>query len=140
MRLYGVALRGLLAVIPFVATGQSKSELLGVWRTQEEGHPSVILHVSDEGGSLVGAIEFYMTRRDPGKEAVVTAGIPNPILLPKVDANVLTFEVSHRLAHPPRTLHDPPVIFHLKVMAPNKAVLTRGEDTKTLEMVRDAYR
>ena len=67
------------------------SRLTGVWRGQMDGMPAVTLVVTDEGGELQGAILFYL------------------------------IEVSHRGAHPPGSLSDPPVSFRLTLTGPNQA-------------------
>jgi hypothetical protein len=86
---------------------------------------------------VTGAVLFYLIRRDPGKQPTPSPGLPEPLLNPKIEGNTLDFSVSHRRAHPPRTLSDSPVHFRLRVTAPNRAELTRGEDEEKLELVKD---
>ena len=139
MRCCIALLGGLLALVS-VAGGKQPSDtpdFFGIWRANEGTLPSVVLHVTNEGGTLAGAIMFYLIRREAGKEPTASPGIPEPLLHPKIDGNNLSFEVSHRLAHPPRTLSDLPVKFHLKFAGPNRAELTREEDNETIEMARD---
>jgi hypothetical protein len=100
----------------------------------------VTLQITDENGTLAGAIVFYLIRRDPGQEATSSPGPPGPLFHLKIDGNTATFEVSHRLAHPPRTLSDPPVHFQLKLTGPDRAELIRSGDSKAVEMRRDKYR
>ena len=98
------------------------SRLTGVWRGQMDGMPAMTLVVTDEGGELQGAILFYLIRHDkPGEPPTATPGIPEPIFHPVFDGRTLAFEVSHRRAHPPRTLFDPPVSFRLTLTGPNQA-------------------
>ena len=52
-----------------------------------------------------------------------TPGIPEPLFNPKLEGQSLVFEVSHRRAHPPGTLSDPPVHFRLKLLDHDKAEL-----------------
>ena len=73
----------------------------GVWRCDMNGLPAVTLTVTNEGGKLTGAVLFYLHRREPGKAETATAGVPEPLFHPKFDGNTLTFQVSHRRAHPP---------------------------------------
>jgi hypothetical protein len=107
--------------------------ILGVWRAEADGLPFITLTITDEGGSLSGAILFYMHRRDEGKPIASTPGIPEPLLNPSFDGKILTFQVSHRHAHPPRTLSDPPVTFRLKLTGTNTAGLFMGELTNQSE-------
>jgi hypothetical protein len=52
----------------------------------------------------------------------------------------LYFQVSHRRAHPPGSLHDPPVKFHLKPTGPNQAVLqNEDEGAPVVLMKRSDY-
>ena len=93
----------------------------GVWRCDMHGLPAMTLTVTDEGGSLTGAVLFYLHRREPGKAETATPGVPEPLFNPKFDGNTLTFQVSHRRAHPPGSLNDEPVKFALKLDEAGKA-------------------
>jgi len=44
-----------------------------------------------------------------------TPGDPEPLLNPKFDGQTLTFQVSHKNAHPPDSSNDTPVKFHLSL-------------------------
>ncbi len=127
------------------APGQpvNTASILGVWRCQMEGLPAVTLTVTGEGGSLAGAVLFYLHRRDPGQSVTATPGVPEPLFHPRFDGNTLTFEVSHRRAHPPRTLNDPPVSFRLKLIAADKAELVneneRDPNAPVFVLVRSEY-
>jgi hypothetical protein len=85
-----------------------------------EGLPAVTLTLTDEGGSLTGAVLFYLHRREPGQPVTATPGVPEPLFNPRFDGKTLTFQVSHRRAHPPGTLHDGPVSFQLKLSGADK--------------------
>lgn len=87
--------------------------MVGVWRAQQDGLPWVSLNVTDEGGALQGAILFYLHRRDDAGKVAASPGTPEPLLHPRFDGRTLTFDVSHRRAHPPGSLKDPPVHFRL---------------------------
>lgn len=135
---------GLLLVLASALAGAppENTAIVGVWRGTMDGLPVMTLTVTDEGGSLSGAILFYMIRREEGKPPTSSAGIPEPLLHPKFDGKDLTFQVSHRRAHPPRTLNDPPVSFRLRVTGPERGALTQGEKPPSdsgLPMVRDKY-
>lgn len=119
--------------------------ILGVWRAEADGLPFVTLTIADEGGSLSGAVLFYLHRRDGGKPVAASPGIPEPLLNPSFDGKILTFQISHRRAHPPRTLSDPPVTFRLELTGTNTAALSMGESTNKdnsstgFPMVRTEY-
>jgi hypothetical protein len=92
----------------------------GVWRAQMDGLPAITLTITDESGSLSGAVLFYLHRRDEGRPVTATPGVPEPLFSPKFDGKILTFQVSHRRAHPPDSLQDAPVSFRLKLTGPDK--------------------
>ncbi|MGA7858071.1 MAG: hypothetical protein WCA11_09110, partial [Terracidiphilus sp.] len=123
--------------------------ILGAWRAQMDGLPFITLTLTNENGSLQGAVLFYLHKREAvGQPWTSTPGSPGPIFNPKFDGETLTFQVSHRGAHPPRTLKDAPVTFRMKLTGANKAglinvteaSLTGESDTGPgLEMVRSEF-
>jgi hypothetical protein len=117
--------------------------VLGIWRCQMEGLPAVTLTMTNEGGTLTGAVLFYLHRRDPGQSVTATPGVPEPLFNPTFDGKTLTFQVSHRRAHPPGSLEDAPVTFQLKLDGTDKAELVNetANDPNAPEyvLVRSAY-
>lgn len=105
-----------------------------------DGLPVVTLTITNETGTLSGAVLFYLHRRDEGKPVTSTPGIPEPLFNLKFEGQILTFQVSHRRAHPPRTLSDPPVTFRLKLIGADKSGLINENETgPELTMVRTDY-
>ncbi len=121
----------LLALLPPAVWAQantpsqaaSEALILGIWRCEMEGLPAVTLTVTNEGGSLTGAVLFYLHRREPSQPVTATPGVPEPLFNVHFDGHTLTFDVSHRRAHPPRTLNDPPVVFELRLDGAERAQL-----------------
>jgi hypothetical protein len=121
--------------------------LVGIWRGQMDNMPEVVLTITDEGGKLSGAVLFFLhvraTVNDPWTSKAADAA--EPIINPVFDGKTLRFMVSHKHAHPPRTLNDPPSQFHLTLMGPDKAGLvneTEGGSPDAgagLPMVRSDY-
>jgi hypothetical protein len=104
------------------------------------GLPVVTLTVTNEGGRLTGAALFYLFRRDEKGAASSSPGIPEPLLNPTFDGKVLTFQVSHRRAHPPRTLTDPPMNFRLTLTGTNKGeFVNKGKNSPPIQLVRSDY-
>ncbi|MFZ0395445.1 MAG: hypothetical protein WCF17_20425 [Terracidiphilus sp.] len=114
--------------------------ITGVWRGDMNGLPAVVMVVSDEGGQLTGAALFYLQiRKNASSPTTSTAGIAEPMLQPTFDGTTLRFAVSHRRAHPPHTLNDPPMPFHLKLIGPDKAELQNEREGPPLVVTRSAY-
>jgi len=126
---------------PAAASSVSASPITGVWKCEMDGLPAVTLVVSDEGGSLTGAVLFYFHMRKTVNDPYTsTPGLPEPMFNLHLDGNTLAFQVSHRRAHPPRTLNDPPVPFHLTVTGPNQgALVNENEKGPGCALVRSGY-
>jgi hypothetical protein len=112
---------------PADPTNTPDAAITGIWRCQMEGLPAVTLTVTHEGGSLTGAVLFYLHRREPGQPVTATPGVPEPLFHPSFDGKTFTFQVSHRRAHPPETLNDGPVTFQLKLDGAETAQLLMNE-------------
>lgn len=119
---------------------QSLTNVVGVWRGQFEGLPEASIVISDEGDQVTGAILFYFHSR-PNVNSPWTSkpGLPEPMFDMKLDGSTLKFKVSHRRAHPPGSLNDPPVHFHLTLTGPDKADLVNEAEGPPLAMTRSAY-
>jgi hypothetical protein len=114
--------------------------IVGVWRAQADGLPFVTLTVTDESGTLAGAVLFYFHRREQGQPVTSTPGQPEPLFNPRFDGQTLTFQVSHRRAHPPGSLSDPPVSFRLKLTGANKGeLINENEPSAGFELLRADY-
>jgi hypothetical protein len=105
------------------------------------GLPGVTLVVTDEGGSLSGAVLFYFqVRKTVNDPYTSTPGLPEPMFHLSFDGTTLSFQVSHRRSHPPGSLSDPLVSFHLTLTGPNQAELVNeSEKGPALAMVRSDY-
>ena len=110
-----VAMTMMAAGAPHMAADQPANPILGIWRCEMHGLPAVTLTVTDEGGSLTGAVLFYLHKTMQGQAETASPGVPEPIFHPSFDGKTLTFEVSHRRAHPPETLKDAPIRFEVKL-------------------------
>jgi hypothetical protein len=105
------------------------SSFAGVWRGEMDGLPAITLVISDDGGSPTGAVLFYLhTRKTENDPWTSTPGLPGPIFNIHFDGNMITFQVSHRLAHPPGTLNDPPVTMQLTLTGNDQASFSMGSE------------
>jgi hypothetical protein len=84
--------------------------------------------VTNEGGSLTGAVLFYLHRRESGQSVTAAPGVPEPLFHPSFDGKTFTFQVSHRRAHPPESLNDAPVTFQLRLDGAQKAELVNENE------------
>jgi hypothetical protein len=117
---------------------QNRDRIEGVWRAQMDRLPAVTINVTFETGSLNGAILFYLHLRHAGEPVTSSPGVSEPLIDPKFDGATLSFAVSHRRAHPPASLHTPPVHFQLRLTAPNHGELTNAsEPSPKVEVLRD---
>ena len=130
----------LFTTVSVLAESPAKnSAIIGQWKGTTEGLPAVTLVVEEDDGKLMGAVLFYLIRRNPGAAPSASPGFPGPMIEPRFDGKTLSFKVSHRYAHAPRTLNDPPVSFRLELTGPDKAKLFAPE-LPPLEMLREKYK
>ncbi len=115
----------------------------GVWRSQLDGQPNFDVVISQEGRQIAGSILFYLhKRKDAHSPWTVTASGPRePMFNIELHGSTLSFDVSHRRAHPPRTLHDQPIHFVIQLDAPGKAELLNSaqETGHNFTLVRSDY-
>jgi len=111
------------------------SAIVGVWKGKMESLPMLTLTLEEDNGKLIGAVLFFLIRRDPSGHTTASPGIPEPLIDPSFDGKILTFKVSHRHAHP-GTEHDPPVSFKFALQSSGK--LTGADhEGPPVELVRD---
>ena len=131
------------AALLFASVGKAQTadyqNVVGVWRAQAGNLPVFTMVVSDEGGGLSGAILFYLLRREsPNQPETATPGNPQPMLHPTFDGTTLSFQVSHRRAHPPQTQNDPPITLTFKAADLGKPQTLKWNE-RTLTLTRTEY-
>ena len=119
------------------------SPVAGTWRGKLHDLPAVVLTLKDDGGKLSGTIVFYFLHRNTDHDpwqVDMTHSQPLPLIDPKFDGKTVFFQVSHKGAHPPRTLNDPPSSFQLRLTGKGEGELRNltEERSPTVKMVRDA--
>lgn len=123
-----------LALAPAVAAPDN-SAIVGVWKGSMNSLPLLTLTIEEAHGQLVGAVLFYLIRRNPSGPPTASPGIPEPLIDPAFDGKTLSFKVSHSHAHP-GTEHDPPVAFEFQLDGSGKLVgITRSGPR--VELIRD---
>lgn len=139
-RIFALALTAILTTGIAFAQSPKVARVLGVWRAQMNGLPIFTLVVTDENGGLSGAVLFYLLKReDVNHPYTATPGLPEPILNPKFDGKTLTFQVSHRRAHPPRALSDRSVTFELSPTEDGAAQLINKSEGGPITLIRTDY-
>jgi len=135
----GLLLASTLLTVPAAA---SDSPIAGTWRGSLHDLPAVVLTVKDNGGKLSGTILFYFmyrsTEHDPW-QVDTKHSISLPLIDPKFDGKTISFQVSHKEAHPPRTLSDPPSSFQMRLTGKGEAELLNLTENQGpgLKMVRE---
>jgi hypothetical protein len=117
------------------APAVDNSLVLGVWKAQTDSLPLMTLTVEQQNGQLIGAVLFYLIRRNPGAPETSSAGVPEPLIDPTFDGKTLAFKVSHSHAHTDSE-HTPPVAFHFELTGSGK-LRALGPEGKPIELARD---
>ena len=89
----------LLLLLGGLIAAPASSPFAGTWEGLTNDLPSVELTIRDDNGRIDGTIGFYFqTRGDDGKWHLgdKTSG---PLLTPKIEGKVLTFETTHHKKH-----------------------------------------
>lgn len=136
LRIPTVALLVLTLVVPVAFASADNSAIIGVWKANMGSLPFLTLTVEEENGKLIGAVLFYLIRRDPSGSPTASPGIPEPLIDPSFDGKTLIFRVSHRHAHP-GTERDPPVTFQFKLESSGKILIGVNHEGPPVELVRD---
>jgi len=120
------------------AADKKDNSAVGVWRGELDNLPPATLNVTDETGPLQGAMLFYLIRKDDGRPATSSPGVPEPLFNPHFDGTSFTFQLSHRHAHG-NSASEPPVTFRLDLTRPDEAKLVRVpvDGPAFMPMVRD---
>jgi D-alanyl-D-alanine carboxypeptidase len=95
----------LAALLAFGSTTDSAAQqnvdspIAGTWEGKMDGLPVLTITVNDEGGALSGAVTFYRIR-DEGAGPKVEGKETTPLVSPKLDGKVLSFQVKGRSGDP----------------------------------------
>ena len=144
LKLVTTVVASLLAVRGAVAqtSAAANAAIDGVWRGKMNGLPVIALVITDEPGNLAGAILFYFQRRTTEKDPwTVEPRLPEPIFNVQYDGKTLLFESSHRRAHPPQSLNDPPKHYRMTLSGPNTAEIVNLDEpgSPVLKLDRSDY-
>ncbi|MGB9416220.1 MAG: hypothetical protein WCB58_07880 [Acidobacteriaceae bacterium] len=104
------------------------NEIVGVWHGEYRGLPWVTVTLTDEGGTLSGAVLFYLHRQTAGAVETATPGVPEPLLDPHFDSTTLSFRVSAHHAGGPASLEEPPIPMTIEFIDADHARLVNQQD------------
>jgi hypothetical protein len=100
----------------------------GTWEGKMNDLPAIELKINNSSAKVSGTMLFYFQERsDPGQPWHVTGGNPVPLLLPRVEGNILTFELQHHKCHNCTEL-GPNQKFRVELKEPNEARLWMWEN------------
>lgn len=104
------------------------NEIVGVWHGEYRGLPWVTVTLTDEGGTLSGAVLFYLHCQTAGAVETATPGVPEPLLDPHFDSTTLSFRVSAHHAGGPASLEEPPIPMTIEFIDADHARLVNQQD------------
>jgi hypothetical protein len=58
------------------------SAIVGLWTSEMDSLPTIMLTVEEENGKLIGAVLFYLIRRNPSGPPSASPGVPEPLIDP----------------------------------------------------------
>ena len=129
--LAALACTATLAITQSPAAAHANSSFAGTWEGKLNDHPGIDLKIDEAGGKISGTVVFYVQERgEPDSPLRITAEDPVPLLLPRVEAKTLTFEVQ------PRTYQEgaepgPKVKFRVDVAGTDELRLWKLDDRET---------
>jgi len=96
----GLIIALLISFPGLTAIAEGASPFVGTWEARLNDQPAVELTIEETGGKISGVITFFFQRRSADGDWHVE-GKPARISLiaPKVEGNILTFEVLHHKRH-----------------------------------------
>ena len=134
-----------LAITVFFASPlyvvSANSSFAGRWEGRMNNLPGIDLNIREHDGKITGKAVFYFQERsDPNGPWQTKAEYPVPLLVPRAEGKVLTFEVEHHKCHNCKEL-DANAKFRMKLTGLNEARLWRLQEGKApsgegLRMVR----
>ena len=100
----------------------------GTWEGKTNDLPSIELKIANSKGRVSGTITFFFQQRSNENEPWhVVGGSPGPLIEPRVDGKILTFEVEHHKCHGCAEF-GPNVKFRVELKEANEARLWKLED------------
>lgn len=89
----------LACVLMMGRAAAGNSEFAGTWDGNENGLPSVELKIQDSASGINGSIGFYFQTRGADGKWHLGEKYTVPLLRPKTEGRVLTFETIHHRKH-----------------------------------------
>ena len=103
-----------------ILAGAAGSRFTGTWDGKINDLPGVELTIRDDRGRVSGSIGFYFQSRGNDGKWHLGEKMTVPLLSPKLEGNVLTFETIHHKKHGSPEL-GPNNKYRVEFVAPNEA-------------------
>ncbi len=119
----------------FAAGSKSDAAWVGVWHSELDGQPGVLLTLADDGGELGGTVVMNMVSREGGEPHVIESE-PHLMGHPTLAGDALTFNVT-------RTRDGRELDLKMTLTEGGKAqlqCLNCGADTPATELQKEQYR
>jgi len=115
--------------------------IAGTWQGKLYGQAAVTLNIKNHSGKLSGTVVFYLLRNNgAGFKTDLRNAHPLALIDPGFDGRTFSFQVSHREAHPPRTLSDTELVrFQMELTGEDEGQLRRlnyGSEDAAVKMRR----
>jgi biopolymer transport protein TolR len=112
------------------AASAQRPSFAGTWKGTMNDLPGIDLSIQEAGKKISGNIVFYFQERaDVNSPWRVTAEYAVPLLKPRVEGKILTFEAEHHVCHGCPEL-GPNVTFRMKLASASEARLTRFDQDR----------
>ena len=114
---------------------KSDAAWVGVWHSELDGQPGVLLTLVDDGGEMGGTVVMNMVSREGGRPHVI-ASEPHLLGHPSMTGNALTFQVT-------RTRDGRELDLKMTLTEDGKAqlkCLNCGADAPVAELQKEQYR
>lgn len=89
----------LAALFLIAVAAIAASDFAGTWQGQENGLPAIDLTIRGDGDGVTGSIGFYFQKRGADGKWHLGEKYTVPLLSPKIEGRVLTFETIHTKEH-----------------------------------------
>src|SRR5437868_15508304 len=92
-------MRFIIVLLSLTLLCAAKSPFAGNWEGKINGLPGIDVTVEDSGEKITGTVTFYFQLRGDDGKWRVAGKTTLPMIDPKLEAGILSFEVTHHKQH-----------------------------------------